>query len=655
MTSLKKNRTQGNCKTSVLRLQPLKNACFTSCDLRDRWRKPARALAKLTRIKGLQFCKKLTHIQIIGESGFISSYQTKISRKRAANLLFASFFGIFFLFFVPSCKGEPDVTETPLTNVQPSESVTQTEPKPQVVSVAEEIRSLVEIGSPASLTKALETIRSRNVAASDYGRAMSAVAVTFMKNLYPDVRANLPMADPPQTYNYTRIMREAQTGTYTAPNETSADYLEYVLPFLAFLNENNPEKLLAAVPDLKKAESLNAASVLAPYFLGVVYERNGDLSNASLQYTKAYNLSRDMYPAVLGLANIQSRSGNFQEVINIISDLVIQYPDNLGVKRQLAIAYYNNKDWSRAESAVAEILQQNPRDGEFLLMRARILLEEGQYQQAQGPLDVYAAIDSTNRQYLFLRARVQAEGYRNPDAALNYLRSILRTNPNDEEVAIYAARLLLRSPRSESQEEGRNILERYINTASPSAGVRELAVEDAIRREAWNDAQSFLAPLLRDRRSSQDLLNAYTIQRRLGNNASALASAREVYEREPANEDAVFAYVSALIDTGRTSEAGGIIDSKLNSLPGGVLRSRYYYLRSRLRSGEEAVTSDLRSSLFEDPRNLEALIAMFEMYHRQRDERRAVYYLKQALAIAPDNPQIMRYQTEYASALSGSF
>jgi Tfp pilus assembly protein PilF len=61
--------------------------------------------------------------------------------------------------------------------------------------------------------------------------------------------------------------------------------------------------------------------------------------------------------------------------------------------------------------------------------------------------------------------------------------------------------------------------------------------------------------------------------------------------------------------------------------------------------------NDLRSSLFEDPRNLSALIAMFDIYHRRRDDRRAVYYLKQALSLAPDNPQLRRYETEYASLL----
>jgi hypothetical protein len=94
-----------------------------------------------------------------------------------------------------------------------------------------------------------------------------------------------------------------------------------------------------------------------------------------------------------------------------------------------------------------------------------------------------------------------------------------------------------------------------------------------------------------------------------------------------------------------------MIESRLAGMGGGVLKGRYYYLRSRLRGSEESVMNDLRSCLFEDPRNLDALIAMFEIYQRRRDDRRAVYYLKQALALAPDNPQLKRWEAEYAAQL----
>jgi Tfp pilus assembly protein PilF len=93
------------------------------------------------------------------------------------------------------------------------------------------------------------------------------------------------------------------------------------------------------------------------------------------------------------------------------------------------------------------------------------------------------------------------------------------------------------------------------------------------------------------------------------------------------------------------------LESRLNLANTGAIKSLYYYLRSRLHTNQDDALGDLRSSLFEDPRNLDAIIAMFEIYHNRREERRAVYYLKQALAIAPEHPVLKRYEREYASLL----
>jgi tetratricopeptide (TPR) repeat protein len=520
--------------------------------------------------------------------------------------------------------------------------------------MADEIRSLVETGSPSSLTRALELIRDRDLGNGEFGRIMIAVSGTLIQKLYPDLRLSLSVQDPPQTHNYTRILRNGERGVYTAPPANSTDYLEWVLPFLALFSETRREPLSQALPDLLKAEQLNRGSVLAPFFLGLVYERIGRTGEANLAYERALEISRDCYPAVLGLARIKSAEGREQEAISLLSDLVIRYPDNIAIKRQLALAYYQNRDWSRAEPAIAEILQRDSRNGEFILMRARVLVELGQFLQAQAPLDVYATINPNDRLYLFLRARVQAEGYRNRDAALNYLRSLLRSDAPGDEVVIYATRLLLESSRSEDRNEGRELLQGLLEADQPSLAVLSMALQDAIRREAWREGRTYLNRLLSERRSSQDLLNAYTMERGLGNNASALAFARELFEREPSNEEGSIAYVTALIDTGRQQEAGRIIETRLAGAASGAIKSRYYYLRSRTRTNEDSVMGDLRSSLFEDPRNLSALIAMFEIYHRRRDERRAVYYLKQALALAPANPLLKRYEQEYAAALGST-
>lgn len=566
------------------------------------------------------------------------------SLKNVAGSLTLTVFSILFQLFF-SCSTPAPVLETPLDL---SDSSGQS---PREGGIADEIRRLVEQGSPPSLLRALDLIRSRDLGQSEFGRVMNAAAATLMRRLYPEISVDLPTVDLPLTHPYSRILKDAENGAYTPASASSSDYLELVLPFIAFLNETRSERLVSAVPELNRASEINQSSVLDPYFRGIIAERSGDYELAMRHYSSAYSRSADCYPAALGMARVYTELGNDQESIQLLTDLLLRYPDNLRIKRELAFAYYEAGDWSRAEGPVAEILQRDSHDARFLLMRAHILVEQGLFIQAQPPLDAYASVDPENRLYLFLRARVQFEGFRNRDAALNYLRALLRTYPGDLEASAYAAGLLLESVRPEDQQEGRVLLETILNASSPPLSVFELALKDAIRRGAWNEAVPFMNRLLSERRSSDDLLNAYYVYEGLDNPQNALKFAKELYDRNSSDENSVFAYISALIGAGNRDEASRMIESRLPNLSGGSLKSRYFYLRSRLRDDQEAALNDLRSSLFENPRNLDALIAMLEIYHQRRDERRAVYYLKQALALDPDNPGLRIYQREYAAAL----
>jgi Tfp pilus assembly protein PilF len=555
--------------------------------------------------------------------------------------------GLLLLALFLSCGTGPAVEEAiiPLPSAPPEERSAQE--RPAGSGVAEEIRSLVESGVPSSLLGALDLIKRRRLEEGDYGRIMAAAAVTLLRKLYPDNRTDLPPADPPRTHPYTKILDEAEQGNYYAPPRNSLDYLELTLPFLALLDETREDRLLAALPCLKRARELNPRGMLAPYFMGLVYEKTGQWEKAAAEYRRVYNASREFYPAALGLARYLDFQGESEEEIAMLSAMAAQYPDNGAVKRQLAIVYYDRQDWARAEPAIAEALQRHSRDSQLILMQARLLVEQGRFSQAQEPLDIYATINPNDRLYLFLRARLQAEGYRNRDGALNYLRTLLRSYPDDEEALVYAARLLMESGRSEDQTEGREILARLVAAGESSLLVSSLAAQDAALRHAWEEAEPHLNRLLEERRSREDLLLAHTVERGLGNRAAALVYAQELYRADPANEEGAIAYITSLIETRQRSDAAALLETRLSGAGGGVLKSRYYYLRSLLRPGEEAAMNDLHSSLFEDPRNLSALTAMFEIYHRRRDERRALYYLKQALAIAPEDPQLKRYEAEY--------
>jgi Tfp pilus assembly protein PilF len=217
------------------------------------------------------------------------------------------------------------------------------------------------------------------------------------------------------------------------------------------------------------------------------------------------------------------------------------------------------------------------------------------------------------------------------------------------------AGILLESPAEVQSDEGRAILNRLLAQENPPPETLSLAVRDAIRREAWREAERFLERLIAVRRNSADLFDGYRVERGLGNNSAALAYARELYNRQGNSDEAAAAYLNALIDTGRRAEAERIIGQKLTSAASGAAKSRYYYLRSRLETSDDMTMNDLRSSLFEDPRNLDALISLFTIYHRRGDIRRAAYYLKQAIAVSPTHPALRRYDAEYRARLGSGY
>jgi len=516
--------------------------------------------------------------------------------------------------------------------------------------LAEEILHLTETGVLSSMLQAIEIIRSRDLGGTDFGRMMSGVCAVLIKLVYPDSPARLPAIDLPQTSTYARIIREAERGNYTRPSSDSSDFLEHILPFIAVIDQDDDINI-SVLRDLEKAARLRPESVLPFFFSGIFYERAGRYSDADNSYQAAYNLSNECYPALIASARVKRLTDNAAQAVAILSALIVRYPDSMVIKRELAIAFYTQKDWSRALPAVDEILRSEPRNGEFLLLRASILISQGQFTQASSSLDTYASINANNRDYLFMRAKVQAEGNRSRDSALNYLRSILRSYPNDVEALIYAVSLLMESQRQADQTEGRDLLVRLRQLAANNIDVLSLSLRDAVRRESWLEAQGYLNRVLETRRTNQDLINAFNIEKGLGNNARALTFAEELYQRDTANLEFTGIYISALIDNGRRSEASRLVEGRINSVPSGAVKSQYFYFRSRLQTNEDSALGDLRSSLFEDPRNLDAIIAMFLIYHNRLEERRAVYYLRQALAISPDDPRLTRYQTEYASLL----
>jgi len=81
------------------------------------------------------------------------------------------------------------------------------------------------------------------------------------------------------------------------------------------------------------------------------------------------------------------------------------------------------------------------------------------------------------------------------------------------------------------------------------------------------------------------------------------------------------------------------------------MRSFFYYRRSFLDAAEEDSLADLRSSLIANPRNADALFRLYEIYYEKRDYRKAQYYLKQVVALDPNNAEMRKLNEELSKLI----
>ena len=111
------------------------------------------------------------------------------------------------------------------------------------------------------------------------------------------------------------------------------------------------------------------------------------------------------------------------------------------------------------------------------------------------------------------------------------------------------------------------------------------------------------------------------------------------------DENIVQAYISVLVASNRTQEASSIISSLLSSASV-KMKSFLYYKKSFLENSVENSLADLRSSLISNPRNIDSLFRLYEIYFQKKDYRKAQYYLKQIVALNPNASEYKKLNDE---------
>ena len=510
--------------------------------------------------------------------------------------------------------------------------------------------SFLERGTPDGIRAAVERIMADSAGMSDLNRSALALAAELMSALYPLENVSWTVPSVPEQDAYSRIIRAAKMGV--ADYSGGDGFFSLTLPALALFYAPEASLPLAEMDAaLERAFALNPASVLPPWFRAEIAQRQGRLDDAAALYKQAWELDNGCYPAGFGYARSLIRAGDARLALEIARAALGRYPSSLEAMRLCAEAHIELGNWQEAEPYITRALQADPSNTAFLLLRARILVERKEYLSANTLLDAFGTVNRTDRNYLLLKARIAREWNRNSAQAAPFLQDALRLYPDDEAVLLASAEICYESGMSLAGMTGRDLVTRVLEKSPNREGALALLVSDYIDSFEWRDAVStaerFAAASPGDT-SSLLLARAYSGS---GQTGRALSIMQSLYAANPSDEEIADLYLETLVDSGDFSQARRIIDSMM-AQASPSMQSKLYYHLSRLQTDPDQELSALRSSLLTDPRNSNALFAMYAWYFRTGEYRRAQYYLKQVAAINPQNREYARLLSELDALLA---
>ncbi len=535
------------------------------------------------------------------------------------------------------------VTEVAAETVEvSSEASTETvklpvgkEPRSFFYKIDSTVLMAVQNGSPDSLRSAMSALRQKGGDYEENEKVLAFVSAEIMKILWPSEKITWDVPAASDDNPYVGAINSVRQGIFDY-STGNVDFLTILLPAMVITTSSDISLYEPCEKAIKAALEMQPTSVMANYLMAVLCEKKKNYAYAEKYLTEAYSGASKTEEIALAYSRVLRLNGKLTQASDILKQ-VGGVASDLAVLKQNAYIAFDSKDYESAELYVAKVLQQNPGDLEFLLFRARILIEKKDYIHAVSLLDMYARQDNSSIDYLILRARVQLDWSKNTTAATETVEKALKNYPDNIDALMFAARI---SSETDSPIAGKyadelasSILER--NPENKEA--MKYALDGLIHRENWQEAYTVSRSLIADENVSSSIVEKYVnVCLKLGKNSEAYDFVKKRFDAAPADEVLLQAYILAYSKVGNRDAVMKYLNSLMDT-SSSKIKSYLFYRRSYLQLTEEKQLADLRSSLISNPRNSEALFRLYEVYYDKQDYRKAQYYLRQVVAINPND------------------
>lgn len=513
------------------------------------------------------------------------------------------------------------------------------------------ILSAVERGSPDSLRAAISSLGRKKDSMTESEKVLHYIAVSIMQICWKSQPVSDEVFAQNIRNNYTGAISSARNGFYD-PSPAPKDFLSYVLPSLVLAaSTTRSDYYQQSLEALRTSISMNPSSVLSNYLLGLLYRRMSDYKSANEYFGTANDLAKNCFECSYAFAEtfmlLSDPNGAFA-----LSERLLQiYPQNIELLKLCAESSFACSDLSNAELYVSRVLQIEPENSYYLLFRARILVQKGDYIRAASLLDAYARKDSSSKDYLVLRFEIQRNWNKNISAAKSTIEKAVGLYPDDSEVILLAASLASETGETIDGKSGAALAEKILDSQPDNLNAMQIKIASMVQAQKWGDAYRTSSELVKkDGLPRAAVLTHIKICLSAGKKDEAWRYASRLYSEDSSDEDVLQAYIDVLVSTGRNSEASKLI-SQLLPGAGTRLKSFLYYERSFLSGDENSVLSDLRSSLTANPRNTDSLFRLYKIYYNKKEYRKAQYYLKQVVALSPKDEGLLRLNRELEDIL----
>lgn len=509
------------------------------------------------------------------------------------------------------------------------------------------VLALVENGSAESLIQAYNALKKANVDYIDNERVLVFIIAEILKIVWPTQIQSITIEEPEVTMKnvYTGAIESAKNGIYDT-STGNKDFLGMVLPSMVLCGViSNSDYYELAEANLNQALALKPKSVLANYLLALLYSKT-NRSDAAVEKLRLAAQESKAFEILFCLANNLNALGRYDESRSVTDSLIIMYPSSIDLLKLLARNSYDIADYASAERYALLVLQQNPADLEMLLFRAKVYVATGEYLKATSLLDVYAKTNTTSKDYLLLRSRVQKEWNKNSQQAIATIEKALSIYPEDKSVILAAAELAGDSGATIGGKSGAQLANQVLAKEPQNQQALSFLIQTLVVEEKWSESYAASKRLMALPNPGSAAIAAHArICLALGYNNEAWDTASSLYNRLPNDEKAIQVYVECMVRTGRGAQASRFINTSINSASSSM-KSFLYYQRSFLAGGEAAQLSDLRSAVIANPRNSDALFRMYGIYLSKQDYRKAQYYLRQVIALNPNNQNYLKLNSD---------